>query len=158
MEHENRTNLCPSFGYLRKTNRRLKTISKELQGKHQHWLIWWPGKHPFSASALYKFISKYSIEWDRRLTPETYCNCGPLFINYKILNYKFTTTIFCNSNGRKILDWSHLNPDLQPTEPLVEKRWILLGWPKWVIHEQKLKSLHNNTKHANKCAIHAIIS
>ena len=35
---------------------------------------------------------------------------------------------------------------------------ILLRWPIRVIHAQKVKSPHTNTKHANKSAIHATIS
>ena len=47
MEHEDKAHLCPSLGYVKQTNRKLKTITEELQVEHQHWLIWWPDNNPF---------------------------------------------------------------------------------------------------------------
>ena len=47
-------------------------------------------------------------------------DCGPLFVNYKILNYEFTSTIFCNGNGRKFLDWSRPCSHYKPTPPTEE--------------------------------------
>ena len=120
--HEDKPHLCPSLGHMKQTNRKSQTIFEELQGEHQHWLIWCPENHPFSGCAFYTFISKYSKEWDKRRTdPATYSDCRPLFINYKISNYEFTARIFWNRNGRKILDWSHPCPDYQPTEPFMDK-------------------------------------
>ena len=117
MEHEDKPYLSPSLGQVKIS----KTIHEQLKGKHQHWLIWWTGHHLFSSCSFYKYISKYSRQWDeRRTNPTTYSNSGPLFINYKA-NYKFSTTIFQNANGRKILDWSCSHPDYRPKDPFTDK-------------------------------------
>ena len=123
MEHEDKPYLCPSLRQVKKS----KTIHEKLKGKHQHWLIWWTGHHPFSSCGFYKYISKYSRQWDERRTkPTTYSDSGPLFINYKPI-YKFSTTIFQNANGRKILDWSHCRPDYHPKDPFTDKIHAFYG-------------------------------
>ena len=117
MEHENKPTLCPSYGYTKQTNQRSKSISEPINEDHWHWLIWWSDNYSFLATGFYKFISKYSIQWNERRTNTETKNWGPLLVNYKILNYEFTSTIFCNGNGRKIFDWSPPRPDYKPTLP-----------------------------------------
>ena len=122
MEHEDKPHLCPYLGCTKQTNRKSNTIFEELKGEYQHWLICWPGHRSFSGCSFYKYISKYSRVWDeRRTNPGTSSDCGPLFINSKVTNYEFTTKIFQNTNGRKILDWSCPHPDYHPTEPFTDK-------------------------------------
>ena len=65
VKHEDKTNLSPSLGYLKQTNRRSKSISQEIQGEHQHWLIWWSGKHLFQllpSTNLFPNIAQNGIE------------------------------------------------------------------------------------------------
>ena len=113
MEQEDNPYLCPSLGQVKQRNRKSNTIFEELKGEHQHWLIWWPENHSFSGCTFYK----YSQLWDkRRNDPATHSDCGPLFINYKVTNYEFTTTIFQNRSGRKILNWSRPHPDYHKTD------------------------------------------
>ena len=54
-------------------------VSKFVQGKHFHWVIWWRYLH-FAHSSLNKFLKIWEKDWnDMRFNPEPLCDCGPLY-------------------------------------------------------------------------------
>ena len=112
MEHKNKETFCPFFDWT-KVSYRWKNAMEIAKVEHQHWLIWWSGNNRFTGSSFYTYISKYRDDFKL----ENYS--GPPFITFNIPSYDFVTKIFQNTEGRKILNWSHTHPNYQP-KPVIK--------------------------------------